>query len=79
MFKKSHAKSINLDLRNVILPNSQATMDLLYNPLIGNIYNAKKRMHLHSNGGKILITHKSQVASYKPHVWFNQKSITNLI
>ena len=36
-------------------------------------------MHLHSNRGKIIITHKAQVASYKPHVWFDQKYIPNLI
>ena len=36
-------------------------------------------MHLRSNRGKILITHKVQVASYKQHVWFDKKSITNLI
>ena len=26
----------------------------------------------------MLITHKEQVASYKPHIWFDPKSITNL-
>ena len=36
-------------------------------------------MRLQSNGGKILIAHKVQVAGYKPHVWFDKISITNLI
>ena len=36
-------------------------------------------MRLHINRVKIIITHKSQVVSYKPHVWFDKKSITNLI
>ena len=27
----------------------------------------------------MLITHKAHVSSYKPQVWFDQKSITNLI
>ena len=80
MFKNSHAKSIKLDLRNSILMDSQSTMDLFCNPkLVGKIYNAKNNMHLQSNGVKMIITHKSQVASYNPHVWFDQKSITNLI
>ena len=36
-------------------------------------------MRLQSNGCKMIITHKAQLACYKPHVWFYQKSITNLI
>ena len=36
-------------------------------------------MRLRSNGGKALISHRAQIAGYKPHVWFGQKSITNLI
>ena len=55
-------------------------MDLLCNPkLVGKIYKANKNIRLQSNGGKMLITHKAQVDSYKPHVWLYQKSITNLI
>ena len=36
-------------------------------------------MRHHSNRGKMLIAYKTQVAGYKPHVWFNKKSIANLI
>ena len=36
-------------------------------------------MCLQSNVGKMLITHKTHVAIYKPHVWFDQKYITNFI
>ena len=75
MFKKIQVKSIKL-----ILLYSQSTMDLFCNPkLIGKIYKAKKKMHLRSNGGKMLITHKTQVSSNKPHIWFHQEAITNLI
>ena len=80
LFKKSHTKSINIDLRKFFLLYSQSTMYLFFNTkLVGNIYNAKKNMRLQSNGGEMLITHKAYVASYKPHVWFDQKAITNLI
>ena len=80
LFKKSHAKSIKLDLRNVILLDNQSTMDQFCNPkLVGNIYKANKKMCLQINGGKMLITHKAQVAGYNPCVWFDQKDITNLI
>ena len=55
-------------------------MDLLCNPrLVGNICKAKKSMGLQSNGGKMIINNKAQVAGYKPHVWFEQEPITNLI
>ena len=80
LFKNIHAKSIKVKLRNAILLDSQYTMDLFYNiKLFGKIYKAKKKMRLRSNGGKILISHKAQVAVYKPHVWFDQKAITKLI
>ena len=60
MLKNSHANSMNLDLRNVVLLDSQSTMDLFYNTkLVGKIYKAKIKMCLKSNGGKILFTHKS--------------------
>ena len=36
-------------------------------------------MRLQINGVKMIITHKEQVPDYKPHVWFDQKAITNLI
>ena len=55
-------------------------MDPLCNPkLVGKNYKTKKKMRLQSNGGKVIIAHKAQVAGYKPRVWFYQKSITNLI
>ena len=80
LFKKIRAKSIKFDLRNIILLDRQFTMDLLCNPkLIGNIFKAKKNMRLQSSGGNMGIPHKSQVAGYKPRVWFDQDDITNLI
>ena len=55
-------------------------MDIFCNPkLVGNIYESKKKLRLQSNGGKILITHKAQVAGYNTNLWFKQKSITNFI
>ena len=60
MFKDIHAKSVKLELRNVILLVNQYIMDLLHNPrMVGNIYKAKKKILLQSNGGNMLITHKA--------------------
>ena len=80
MFKNSHVNFINIDIRNVILLDSQSTIDLIFNTkLVGNIYKAKKNMRLQSNRGKIIITHMAQVDGYKPNVWFDLKASTNLI
>ena len=47
LFKKSHSKSIKLELRIVVLMDSLSTMDLLCNPkLVGNMYKSKKKMCL---------------------------------
>ena len=80
LFKKSHFNSIKIDLRNVILLDSQYSMDLFCNTkLVRNIYKTNKNILLQSNGGTMIITHKSKVANYNPHVWFYQKYITKLI
>ena len=77
---KIHANSIKIDLRNVILLDRQYIMDLFCNPKwVRNIYKGKKNMRFHSIGGKMLINHKTQVAGYNPHVWSDQKDISNLI
>ena len=80
MLNKSNAKSIKLDLSKIILLDIQSTMDLFCTPkLVQKFYKDKKKMRLQSNRWKMLITHKAQVARYKPHVWFDQTDITNLI
>ena len=54
-------------------------MDLFYNAkLVVNIYKANKNMRLQSNWGNMLITNKTQVSGYKPHVWFDQKYINKI-
>ena len=69
MFKKSHTKSIKIDLKNLILLDSQSTMDPFCNPkLVRKIYKSKKKMRLQSDGVTMLITHKTQIDGYKPHV-----------
>ena len=36
-------------------------------------------MFIQSNVDKLLITNMAYVSGYNPHIWFNQKSIPNLI
>ena len=47
LFNKSHTKSIQLEIRNVILLDRQSTMEIFCNAkFFGNIYKAKKSMRL---------------------------------
>jgi hypothetical protein len=58
LFKQNDGKEISLDLRNIILLDSQSTMDLLCNPkLVHNISRANNKMRLQSNGGSMMVNH----------------------
>ena len=76
MFSKSHSKFNIIYLLNVILVDSQYTMDIFCNAkLVGKIYQVRKNMYLMSNGGKMFITHKAYVTGYRSHIWFDQKNL----
>jgi hypothetical protein len=80
MVLKQHTKSIELDLQNVILLDSQSTMDLFCNPkLVQDITKAKHKMTVQSNGGKLSVSHQAKVDGYDKKVWFSEKAITNIV
>ena len=79
LFKQAH-NDITLDLREVILLDSQSTMDLLCNPaLVRKIFKARKPMRLKSNGGTMRVTHQARLQGYNKTVWFEVSAITNII
>jgi hypothetical protein len=66
LFKQNHSKKIKLYLEEVILLDSQSTMDLFCNPkLVNNIYKSVKNMQLTSNGGTMKVNHKASMKGYK--------------
>jgi hypothetical protein len=55
LFKQNHNKKSELDLKNIMLFDSQSTMNLFCNPkLVSNIHETDKRMRLKSNGGTMM-------------------------
>jgi hypothetical protein len=78
-FKLGGSK-IKLDLRNVILLDSQSTMDLFYNPhLVKEVTKTTNIMNLQSNGGTMQIRHKISISGYHHQVWFSKFALTNII
>jgi hypothetical protein len=54
---KQAGSSIKLDLKEVILLDSQSTMDIFYNAaLVSKISNSRSSMRLKSNGGTMVVT-----------------------
>jgi hypothetical protein len=79
LFKKAGPK-LNLALRNIILLDSQSTMDLFCNPkLVHRIHRSKHSMKLQSNGGTMTVRHKAEIIDYLHDVWFDKHAITNII
>jgi hypothetical protein len=79
LFKKSGSK-IKLDFREIILLDSQSTMDLNCNAaLVSNTRKSKSGMRLKSKGGTMEVSHKANLPGYNKSVWFSTRSLTNII
>ena len=54
-----------VDLREIILLDSQSTMDFFCKQaLVTETYKSSSRMTLKSNGGTIVVNHKAKMANY---------------
>ena len=77
LFKQTHGTKVKLDLREIILLDSQSTMDMMCNrALVEKTFKSSKTMRLKSNGGTMEVTHKAKIAGYHTDVWYNKKAIT---
>jgi hypothetical protein len=79
LFKQA-GYSIKLDLKEVILLDSQSTMDLFCNAaLVSKISKSRSNMRLKSNDGTMVVTRKATMEGYNKNVWFSTRAITNII
>jgi hypothetical protein len=80
LFKQNNGSKIKFDLREVILLDSQSTVDLFCNSaMVGNTIKSASSMRLKRNGGTIMVTHKAYMTDYHKTVWFSNTAITNII
>jgi hypothetical protein len=74
------SKSLDLDLRCVLLLDNQSTFDLCCNrDFMSRIRKASHSLNMTSNGGGLKITEQGKFPGYKIWVWFSKKAITNII
>jgi hypothetical protein len=79
VMKQSHKSLRNLNMREVILLDSQSTICVFCNKrLLVDIVTAKSPLHLHSNGGTMLLTKKASINNYNQEVWYSSNAITNI-
>jgi hypothetical protein len=79
LFKQA-GSLVKIDLREVILLDSQSTMDLFCNSaLVSKTRKATTLMRLKINGGTMVVTRKATMMGYNKDVWFSTRAITNII
>jgi hypothetical protein len=79
-YQFANSNKVDLNLRNVILLDSQSTLDLFCNPkLVRNIHKSRVLTRLQSNGGNMTLRHKAQVDGYHLDVWFDKDAIANIV
>ena len=80
LFNQAQDFNNKLDLRDIILLDSQYNMDFLCNPeLVIETLNSSIIMRPKSNGGTMEVTHKENMAGYHKNIWFSKRAITNII
>jgi hypothetical protein len=66
LFQQKHVPTIQLDLRQVILLDSQSTIDLICNKaLVTDVFKSNTRMRLKSNGGTMTVRQQAKIKGYK--------------
>jgi hypothetical protein len=80
LLKQGHSKKIKLDLRRVMLLDSQSTTDLCFNKeLVEGINKATTKLRLKGNGGTMTVSHKARIPGYRFEVWYSKNAIANIL
>ncbi len=81
LFKQSaSSRPKDLDLRKVLLIDSQSTVDLFCDPsLCSETRKANGSVRLNSNGGNVRVSHEAKVKGCFRDVWFDVDAITNVV
>ena len=80
LFKQRHGPKLKLDLRQVILLDSQSTINLLCNKaLVTNAFKSNKSKQLKSNGGTMIVNHQAKMKEYDKNVWYSKRVIMNIL
>jgi hypothetical protein len=80
LFKQSHGNKIALDLKEIMLLDSQSTMDLFCSPKFADkIHKSATNMRLKSNGGPMMVGHKAKHPGHVNKAWFDTVAITNVM
>jgi hypothetical protein len=78
LFKEA-SSLVKIDLREVIILDSQSTMDLFCNKAFSRkTCKSTTSMRLKINGGTMVVTQKATIPVYNKYVWFSTRSITNI-
>jgi hypothetical protein len=77
LFKQTHGTKIKLNLKKVILLDSQSTMDLICDPalVVELTFKSSHSMRLKSNGGTMEVKKQAIMPGYHAHVWYNKKQL----
>jgi hypothetical protein len=71
---------IKLDLKELILCDSQSTIDIFCNEtLVCKTSKSKSSIWLKINGGTMVVTRNATMSGYNKPVWFSTRAITNII
>jgi hypothetical protein len=80
LFKQIHGDNIALDLKEIMLLDSQSTMDLFCNPkLVEKICESTNDMRLKSNGGSMMVSYKAKHPGCFKKAWFDAVALANIM
>jgi hypothetical protein len=79
LFKQAGSK-IKLEFREIIILDSQSTMDLFFiAALVSKTSKSKSIMRLKRNVGTMAVSRKATLPGYNKSVWFSTRAITKII